>query len=207
MSRDRNWSWSLLARFTNARPAAGMSLRSNPSRCRCTPRAAKPAGARPDGAVRGGVGFEVAAAQVLAPGTAFGRLEEQPVVERDGGTDDLAEALLALAVLPDVGVVVAERDAGARRQTLDGLDEVQLLGLANERDRVAALLAAEAVPDQQFGIDRERRGLLGVERAQAHEAAADALEGDVLPDQRHQVGALPDPGDVVVEDAHRRQTR
>src|SRR5262249_41942675 len=134
---------------------------------------------------------------------AFGRLEEQPVVESDGGTDDLAEALLALAVLPDVGVVVAERDAGARRQTLDGFDEVQLLGLANERDRVAALLAAEAVPDQQLGIDRERRGLLGVERAQAHEAAADALEGDVLPGERHELGPLADPGDVVVEAAHR----
>jgi len=43
---------------------------------------------------------------------------------------------------------------------LDRLYEVEMLDLAHEGDRVAALLTAEAVPDALFGTDRERRGLL-----------------------------------------------
>ena len=151
----------------------------------------------------GGVTVEVPGPEVLAPGAALGRFDEQAVVERDRGADDLAETLLALAVLADGDVVVTERDAGAARQPFDGLDEVEVLDLPDERDRVAALLTTEAVINRKFGIDRERGSLLGVERTQAHEPAADALEGDVLPGQRHQVGRLADPGDVVVEDAHR----
>ncbi len=151
----------------------------------------------------GGVTVEVPGPEVLATRPALGRLDEQAVVERDRGADDLGEALLALAVLADGDVVVAERDADARCEPFDSLDEVEVLDLPDERDRVAALLTTEAVIDAELGIDRERGSLLGVERAQAHEPTPDALERDVLPGQRHQVGRLADTGDVVVEDAHR----
>ena len=55
-----------------------------------------------------------------------------------------------------------------------------------------------------LGVHRERRRLLGVERAQTREAAADTLQRDVLADQRDDVGGFPDPLHVLVEDAHPR---
>ena len=103
----------------------------------------------------GGVTIEVPGPEVLAPGSALRCLDEQAVVERDRGADDLAETLLALAVLADGDVVVAERDAGARRQSFDGLDEVEMLDLPDERDRVAALLATEAVAREDVVFERE----------------------------------------------------
>ena len=180
-----------------------MSLRSKPSRCRCTLSASNPSGAQPSWKRRAASPSKFAAPKMLARPTRPRAPRRAGGVEGDRGADDLAEALLALAVLADRDVVVPKRDAGARREPFDGFDEVEMLDLSDERDRVAALLATEAVIDRKFGIDRERRGLLGMEGAQAHEPAADALEADVLPGQRHQVGRLPDPGDVVVEDAHR----
>ena len=77
-----------------------------------------------------------------------------------------------------------------------------MLELADERDRVAAFLAAEAKPDTFLGADRERRRLLGVERAEAGDAATDALERDVLAGQRDEIRGLPDPLHVLGEDSH-----
>ena len=77
----------------------------------------------------GGVAVEAPAPEMLAPRPALGRFDEQAVVERDRGADDLAEALLALSVLADGDVVVPERDAGSRREPFDGFDEVEMLDL------------------------------------------------------------------------------
>ena len=68
------------------------------------------------------------------------------MVEVDRGVDGFAEALLARSVAwPRGVVVVAKRDPGACREPFDRVDEVEVLDLAHEADRVAARLAAEAV--------------------------------------------------------------
>src|SRR5438105_7039491 len=77
-----------------------------------------------------------------------------------------------------------------------------MLELADEGDRIAALLAAEAIPDIFLGADRERRRLLGVEGTKAGDAAPDALQRDVLAGQRDEIGGLPDPLHVLGEDSH-----
>ena len=99
-------------------------------------------------------------------------------------------------------VVVAELDAGPAGQALDRLGEVEVLDLPHEGDDVALRLAAEAVVEALLGVDRERRRLLGVERAQPDPPPAHPLQGDVLAGDLDEVGRGPHPGDVLVEDAH-----
>ena len=62
----------------------------------------------------------------------------------------------------------------------------------------------EAVVQPSFLVDRERRRLLGVERAQALPTPTDPLERDVLADHRDDVRRLTDVNDVVVGDTHRQ---
>ena len=50
-------------------------------------------------------------------------------------------------------IVVAQGDAGPGRQLLDGLHEVEVLDLANERDHVAFGTAPEAVVQAQLGVE------------------------------------------------------
>ena len=77
------------------------------------------------------------------------------MVERDRGGDGLGQPLLARAVLGDVLVVVAQRDAGSRRKPLDRVDEVEVLDVAHERDRVTASVATEAIARQDVVFERE----------------------------------------------------
>ena len=84
------------------------------------------------------------------------------------GVDELGLALAALAL---VLVGVAQRDAGLAGQPLDRAREVEVLDLADEGDDVAAGAAAEAVVEAELLVDRERRRLLRVERAQARSTA------------------------------------
>src|SRR5439155_4921583 len=149
------------------------------------------------------VAFEAAAAQVAPRSSRRLRLEQELVVERDRIAHRFLQPLLALPVLRVRRVVVAQRDAGTAGQSFDRFDEVEVLELADERDRVTAALAAEAKIDLLVWADRERRRLLGVERAEAGDAAADALQRDVLTGQRDDVGCLADTLYVLVEDAHR----
>src|SRR4029077_7734835 len=76
--------------------------------------------------------------------------------------------------------------------------------LLDERDDVALGLAPEAVEELLLVVDGERRGLLGVEGAQADVALADPLQGDVLTGELDEVGGLPDARGVLGEDAHQR---
>jgi hypothetical protein len=62
--------------------------------------------------------------------------------------------------------LVAQGDARLLGQTLDRLGELEVLDVAQEPDRVAALAAAEAVVQALGGRDAERRRLLRVERTQ-----------------------------------------
>ena len=109
-------------------------------------------------------------------------------------------ASLAALVLTLVGV--AERQPRLGRQLLDRADEVEVLDLADEGDDVTLRAAAEAVVELLLGVDGERARLLAVEGAEADPAAADPLQGDVLADDRHDVGGGPHARDVVVLDSH-----
>src|SRR5258708_27614368 len=91
-------------------------------------------------------------------------------------------ALAALAA-PALG----HGDARATRQHLDRLEESHLLGLHDELEYVAPGLAAEAVVELPFGAHRERRGLLLVERAAAHEVPSHAPERHGLRDDLDEV--------------------
>ena len=97
------------------------------------------------------------------------------MVEVDRGRRGLDEPGASRAVLGRAVVVVAQRDPGPLGEPLDRLDEVEVLDLAHERDRVARALAAEAVVHAERGVDRERRGLLLMERAEPEPALPDAL--------------------------------
>src|SRR5262249_17242454 len=94
-------------------------------------------------------------------GRAFGR-----VVER----------ILAGVALP------ADLDLDARTlaEHTQGLGKADPVVLHDERERVTALVTAEAVKHLPLGMDHEARGLLGVERAEAFEAAARAFQIHVL---------------------------
>ena len=150
----------------------------------------------------GRVAVEAPAAEVLAGGAGLGRLEQQPVVLVDRRAHRLGELGVARLVLARPLVVVPEGDAGFRSEALHRLDEVEVVHLPHERDRVTRRLAAEAPVQTHLGVHVERRGLLLVERAQAAVAGADLLQRQVLADERDDVGRLPDPHHVLVEDSH-----
>jgi len=151
----------------------------------------------------GVVAIEAAAPQVFTGVSTLGRFEQQRVVERDRFPHRGAQSLLALAFDRERCVVVPQRDVGAPRESFDRFDEVEVLDLTDERDRVAALLATEAEIGAEFLVDGERRRLLRVEGAEALPPAPDALECDVLARERDEVGCFANPGDVLVENAHR----
>ena len=113
------------------------------------------------------------------------------------------EPLATTAVLGGRVGVVPQRDARTRGQSLDRVDEVEVLHLAHEGDGVTARVASEALVAPEVGGDVERRGLLRVERAQALPALACALERHVLADQGDEIGRVAHAPDVVVDDAHR----
>ena len=84
-------------------------------------------------------------------------LQQPVVVEVDRCPHGLGQAGLALPVARMRRVVVAECDVGLRRESLDGTDEVEVLDLAHERDRVPALLATEAMKQAHARVDGEGR--------------------------------------------------
>ncbi len=104
-------------------------------------------------------------------------------------------------------VVVPQADAGPGGQSLDRLDEVEVLHLAEEGDDVTLGPATEAVVHAEFGVDGERRALLGVERAQADPPGAHPAQRQVLAGQSHEVRGRPHPGDVLFDYAHSRDLR
>ena len=64
-------------------------------------------------------------------------------------------------------LAILELDAGAGGQHLQRLREVGALHLLDEVEEVAALAAAEAVPDLLLTADAKARRLLGMEGAEA----------------------------------------
>ena len=82
----------------------------------------------------------------------------------------------SLGLLTRIRLLVLERDAVAVGEPFDRLREVELLGLANEGDDVAALPAAEAIEELLGRVDGEARSLLVVEGAEARVARAGTAE-------------------------------
>ena len=107
----------------------------------------------------------VAAAPQIAPRTGgIRRVQESVMVELDrpGDRIEIGRPVLAIAA----GVVFVQLDPCPVGQHPDRVDERHAGRLAHERDRIARLLAAEAVEEALLSVHRERRRLLGVERAQ-----------------------------------------
>ena len=148
------------------------------------------------------VAVEPTRAQIATRATRVGRVEQQAVVEVDRLGDRADETIASRAILGHGVVVVAQRDPGPRREAFDGFDEVEVLHLAHERDRVAVRLATEAEVTPDVRVDVERRRLLRVERAEAEVAAADTLQREVLAREGDEVGRVADPSNVLVEDSH-----
>ena len=118
------------------------------------------------------------------------------LVRADQGGPALGRAALGGRV-----ALVPEGDTPASGQALDRLDELEVLDLAQEPDRVAALAAAEAVEDLLGRRHAERRRLLRVERTQPDERVVPRLlQGEVAGDELDDVGPFPDRVDVVVPD-------
>jgi hypothetical protein len=115
----------------------------------------------------------------------LGGIPQVAAVELRGVVEQPEEPrpLGAAAVVLGRGLLVLEPDAVAVGERLDSPREVEVLGLADERDVVAAALAAEAVVDLLHGVDRERRGALVVERAAAHVAGAGAAKRGAAADE------------------------
>lgn len=111
---------------------------------------------------------------------------------------DQPDPLTALVggVVP--ALLVPQGDAGLGGEPLDDLRERQVVDLLHEGDRVAALLAAEAVEETLARADLEGGGLLVVEGAQALEVSTarvaqlevlgnDGVDRDRVPDRLHVV--------------------
>jgi hypothetical protein len=121
-------------------------------------------------------------AQVPQGRLAGGRLQQHGVVERDRRLHDLAQprvpGVLALGPL-------VELDAGTAGELRERLGKRQRVALHDEREDVAVLPAAEAVPRVARRRHDEAGCLLAVERAQPLEGGARLLQLDRLP---HHVG-------------------
>ena len=90
---------------------------------------------------------EPAGGEVLARAGAGLGLPEHSRVELGRPLEQRPQPVLALSLLLLLGrrLLVLELDAEAAREQLDRADEVDVLGLLDEGDRVAALAAAEAL--------------------------------------------------------------
>ena len=140
-------------------------------------------------------------AQVVAGRPGVGRGQETSVVPLGGLLHGVEVDLPALAV-PTRGGVLPDGDTGLVGQSAHRVDEVEVLDGPHETDGVALGLAPEAVVEALLGVDAERGRLLAVEGAQALPPSTHLLQRGVLPDQSDDVGLHPDPGHVLVGDAH-----
>ncbi len=126
-----------------------------------------------DPEVGGGVLVEAALGEERPADLGLGALQGTDV-ELGGGLVglDQPDAFAALVGGVVAALLVAQGDARLGGEALDRLREGEVVDLHHEGDRVAALLAAEAVEQALGGADLEGGGLLVVEGAEALEIAA-----------------------------------
>jgi len=118
------------------------------------------------------------------------------------GVEEIFALALFGTLLPGLGVVVLFGDLEAREvgQDLHGFEEFDVLELADEVDKIAAFLAAEAVEELLVGTDLEGGGLFVVEGSAGFEVVAGLLEGDVTVDQIDDVDPIFELADKGVVD-------
>ena len=117
---------------------------------------------------------EPSAREVVAHRRAGRRLPEVALVERRRLLENGVQPVAPLPRLLELrrGLLVLEIDAEPLGKPLDRLGEVEVLGLADERDHVAALATAEAVVQLVGRVDGEARCPLFVEGTAAGIACA-----------------------------------
>ena len=159
-----------------------------------------------DGEVGGGEAVEAAPGQEVAGRLGLGGgqlLGEEGLGQPVGVQEALAGARLH-APAHSPALLVAQLDAGPPRQVLHRLGKGQVVDLLHEGDDVPALPAPEAVEQAQLGAHVEGGGALVVEGAQSLETAhAGGLEGDVLPGDVLDAGALTHRLNVLALDQSR----
>jgi hypothetical protein len=175
-----------LGQLLDREPLGAQVLRERVPRVRSEPAAER----------RRGVAVEAAAGEELPGDGGVGPLQLL-TVERRGRGVGVQQALLetgrrgAAPRGTPVRVLIGQLEADASGQPLDGLDETEPVELGEERDRVAAHTAPEAVIHAARGGDVETRRPLVVKGAQALEVAATGIaQGDALADDLGDVGAL-----------------
>ncbi len=111
---------------------------------------------------------------------------EHALVEHGRALEQPGEPVLALPLALRLGrdLLVFDRDAEALGERLDRTDEVDLLELLHERDRVTPLAAAEALVRAARRRDGEARRALLVERAEPLVRAACLAQPDIVLDDR-----------------------
>ena len=150
------------------------------------------------------LGIDAARAEIGPRPLCLRRGQERAVVGGDGALVRVVEGLAAGGGGPGLrGVpLVAKGDVRLPGEAFHGLREGEALELAQEPDRVPGRAAAEAVVEPLRGRDRERRGLLGVERTEPrHRVRAGSLQREELRDEPREVGPLADRLDVLLADA------
>src|SRR5581483_2606189 len=211
------------ARLETAHPAANVGEREDETACEVvvSPPVGEPR--RPElvraesfltGAARerlapGCIAEPERAADVLAEpsaGEIFDRarvaVPEHALVESGRALEQLLEPVSAPPRPLDLGreLLVLERDTEAAREELDRADEVDLLDLPDERDRIPALAAAEALERAARRRDDEARRLLRMERAQALVRPALLAQSNVVLDEGQDLGRVLDCVDRAVLD-------
>ena len=147
---------------------------------------------------------DAAPGQVLSRAGGVGRFPQKAIVELRRQAVGQMERGVGIG---EVGrLPVGDLHSHALPQAPHGVRELDLLVLHQERERVPAGLAAEAVVHPLLGAHRERGRLLGVERTEANPAAAALLELHDLADDLDDVGAVPDLLDDVVGNAQARSS-
>ena len=101
---------------------------------------------------------------------------------------DLKQAVFEMPDLLLAGTTfVFERNLRAIREALHGLDEVNALVLPDERENVAAFVAAETVKNLAVRVDVEARGLLLVKRTKGDKIRACPFQREVRPNDIHNI--------------------
>ena len=93
-------------------------------------------------------------------------------------------------------------DVRAVGEHAHGIGKVDVVHLHDEAEHVAALAAAEAVPELRGGVDLARRRLLVVKRTAAPEIAPPLAHGHALAEKRDDVGSFTNLLNILVTDCH-----
>ncbi len=154
ITRARNESCILLRRLRNASPTDCRTSGDAPRLARQrVPVVGRPAQLELAGDVAG----QTTTTQIVARGACVRIGEQALVVPLDGFVHRLDELLAPGPLLRLTRRGVVELDPGLCRQVLDGAREVGVLDLLDEREDVAALVAAEALVAAGLLADVERR--------------------------------------------------